>query len=521
MSESLKSTAKIISYMMAIMVIGKILGLVREQFFAGIFGITMEANAFTTASSMPRNFFDAVFASAISSSFIPVFNEYLEKKGKKEAYSLANTFITAVFIFTMLITTLGIIFAPHLTAFFADGYDEATAKLCSNLLIVLFPTVVLTGIAYSFVGILQSLDEFSIPAALSIVSNGIIILYFIFFSNRFGIYGLAVAFLIGWTMQIVIQIPSLFKKGYFFRPDFSFKSEGMKKIIFLMLPVMVSTWVQPINIFINQKFASRLFEGSGVTAINYANTIYTITVGVFVLSVANVIFPRLSRLATNEESGAYVKTIGQTLKSTMYLLIPMTAGLISLSTPLIRLVYERNSFTPFATEITSKALVFLSIGMLGFGFQTILNRAYYSMQNGKIPMLSGAIAIATNAILCVLLIDKFDIAGLAMASSAAAVVSAVALIIPLQKKIGGILTKSFFIAFFKMVASAAVMFGAVSFLRDIMLENLSRNLISQLITVFAPTAAGVLIYFGLTYAFGIEEPKLFGKYILKILKKNN
>ncbi|MPM98414.1 hypothetical protein SDC9_145600 [bioreactor metagenome] len=108
-----------------------------------------------------------------------------------------------------------------------------------------------------------------------------------------------------------------------------------------------------------------------------------------------------------------------------------------------------------------------------------------------------------------------------MASSAAAVVSAVALIIPLQKKIGGILTKSFFIAFFKMVASAAVMFGAVSFLRDIMLENLSRNLISQLITVFAPTAAGVLIYFGLTYAFGIEEPKLFGKYILKILKKNN
>ncbi|MPM98415.1 Lipid II flippase MurJ [bioreactor metagenome] len=199
-------------------------------------------------------------------------------------------------------------------------------------------------------------------------------------------------------MQIVIQIPSLFKKGYFFRPDFSFKSEGMKKIIFLMLPVMVSTWVQPINIFINQKFASRLFEGSGVTAINYANTIYTITVGVFVLSVANVIFPRLSRLATNEESGAYVKTIGQTLKSTMYLLIPMTAGLISLSTPLIRLVYERNSFTPFATEITSKALVFLSIGMLGFGFQTILNRAYYSMQNGKIPMLSGAIAIATNAI---------------------------------------------------------------------------------------------------------------------------
>ena len=519
MSENLKSTAKVISYIMVIMVIGKLMGLVREQFFAGVFGVTMEANAFTTASSMPRNFFDAVFASAISSSFIPVFNEYLEKKGRKEAYKLANSFITSVLLFTLLLTVLGMAFSVPLTAFFADGYDVQTAELCQKLLVILFPTVILTGIAYSFVGILQSLDEFAVPAALSIVSNGIIIFYFIFFSRRFGIYGLAAAFLAGWVMQILIQLPSLSKKGYFFKPDFTVGSEGMKKIFLLMLPVMVSTWVQPINIFINQKFASRLFSGSGVTAINYANTIYTITVGVFVLSVANVIFPRLSRLVTNNENEVYGQTIGKTLKTTMYLLIPMTAGLISISTPLIRLVYERSSFTPYATEITSRALAFLSVGMLGFGFQTILNRAYYAMQDGKTPMVSGIAAIAANAVLSMLLIEKLDIAGLALASSAAAFVSALILIVPLEKKIGGILTKDFLKDFLKDGISALIMAVFVVYIRDFILALLSDALLSRLAAVFIPALAGVAVYFFLTYAMGVSEPRMLKDFALSSLKK--
>ncbi len=121
---------------------------------------------------------------------------------------------------------------------------------------MLFPTTIFTGIAFSFVGILQSMDEFNVPAAMSIASNLVIIVYFVFFNDRFGVYGLTIAFLIGWAMQALIQIPSLMKKGYKYKFYINIKDEGLKKILVLMLPVMVGTWVQPINLAINTNFAS-------------------------------------------------------------------------------------------------------------------------------------------------------------------------------------------------------------------------------------------------------------------------
>lgn len=168
------------SSMMMITLIGKILGLFREQLLARNYAVGMESSAFMTASQIPRIFFDAVFASAISASFIPIFNEYLQKRGKEEAFRLSNNFITLVGIFTILLTSVAIIFAPQLTNLFADGFDEETAMLCTQLLRWLLPTIVFTGIAFSFVGVLQSMGEFGIPAAMSIASMALLLFIFYF-----------------------------------------------------------------------------------------------------------------------------------------------------------------------------------------------------------------------------------------------------------------------------------------------------------------------------------------------------
>ena len=297
------SAVKAVSFMMLITLVGKVLGLVRDQLLAANYGNGMAAEAFTTASLMPRTFFDAVFASAISASFIPIFNEYLKKKGKKEAFALSNRFITLMGLVTLLMTVVCEIFSTQFVWLFAAGYDNETAALAAQLSHVMFPTIFFTGIAFSFVGILQSLDEFNVPAALSVASNAVIILYYIFWNDRFGVYGLAVAFLIGWAMQAIIQIPSMMKKGYFYRPDFRFRDEGIRKILILMLPVMVGTWIQPINLIINNQFASHL--DMGVTTLQYANNLYTIIVGVFVLAIANLIFPKLSRMADDTEGDGF------------------------------------------------------------------------------------------------------------------------------------------------------------------------------------------------------------------------
>lgn len=519
MRDKSKNTVKAISLIIVITLVGKILGLLRDIMLAGNYATGMEASAFMTASRIPRVFFDAIFASAISSSFIPIFNEYLENKGKKEAFDLSSNFISIVGVFTLIMTVLGIAFSMPLTHLFADGFDAETASLCSQLLKFLFPTVFFTGIAFSFVGILQSLDDFIAPAAMSIVSNGIIIVYFLFLNDRFGIYGLTAAFLLGWAAQGLIQIPSLIKKGYRYKFKIDLKDSGIKKIFILMASVMVSTWIQPINLLINTKFASRLYSGSAVSAIEYANSLYTIIVGVFVLSVANVIFPELSRLSTHNDEAKFKDTIKSTLKVMFYLLIPMMIGLMIVSTPLVRLLYERNEFGAFSTAITSKALFFFAIGMIGYGLQVILSRAYYAVQDGKTPLITGIVSIALNYIMCVMLIDKMEIGGLALASAASQTVSAIILIFPINKKMGNMFDADFLKDFIKILVSAGVMAVIAVFARDFVLNGMADTLISRVLAVALPAGVGVFAYLAATIVLKTEETGIVLGYAKGFLNK--
>lgn len=513
------NAVKTASYMMLITLIGKVLGLFREQLLAHNFAVGMEASAFMTASQIPRIFFDAVFASAISASFIPIFNDVLEKKGKKEAFELSNNFITIIGIITVLMTIVSTFFAADLTQMFADGFDSETAELCTYLLRFMLPTIVFTGIAFSFVGILQSMGEFTIPAAMSIVSNGIVIVYFLFLNKSFGIFGLTIAFLIGWAMQAIIQIPSLLKRGYVYRPYINIKNDDIRKIFSLMLPTMVSTWIQPINLSINLKYASRLYNGSGVAAINFANTLYTIIVGVFVLSIANVIFPELSRLNTNNKDEEFGFVINKTIRALSFLLIPMTVGLMALSGPLIKLIYEWGEFDSFSTSITSRALLFFSIGMYGFGIQAILSRAFYANKDGRTPLISGLVSIIVNLTACIFLVDKFDVAGLAFASSLSTLVSALILIVPMKKKNKHIIDKNFGVDFLKIIGSSLVMMAAVYVLKNFIQQNLYDSLLSRLIIILIPTSIGVLIYMTIAHALKIEEANMVISYFVKILNK--
>lgn len=225
---------------MAITLLGKVLGLFRDHLMAVHYGTTgMEAKAFYIASRIPRVFFDVVFASAIAACFIPVFSEYLTQRGKKEAFRFGSNFLSVMALLTAVLTVLGILFAQPLVTLFADGYDPQTAELAASLTRVMFPTVLFTGVAFSFVGILQAMDRFNIPALISTVSNLVIIGYFFFLDERFGVYGLAGAYLLGWLLQAVVQAPSLRQLDFRYRPDFSFRSEGMRKAFALMGPVMI------------------------------------------------------------------------------------------------------------------------------------------------------------------------------------------------------------------------------------------------------------------------------------------
>ena len=268
--------------MMVLTLIGKVLGLYRDRLLAIHYDTGPAANAFFTASRIPRVFFDAVFASAIAACFIPVFSEYLEKKGKREALRFAGSFLTVVALLTGALTLVGMAFPGPFVALFADYADPYTRALAISLTRVMFPTVLFSGIAFSLVGVLQAQDHFTAPALMSTVSNLVIIAYFFILDRELGIYGLAGAYLLGWFLQGVILLPPLKNLNSPLRPGLELRSEGMKKVLLLMGPVMVSTWVQPITLAINSRFGSRMYEGAGVAALEYASNLYLVIAGVFV-----------------------------------------------------------------------------------------------------------------------------------------------------------------------------------------------------------------------------------------------
>lgn len=508
MAEKKNNAAKTISLVMLVTLLGKVLGLYRDRLLAIHYSVGMEANAFFTASRIPRVFFDAVFASAIAACFIPVFTEYLEKKGKKEAYQFAASFITVIALLTGGLTLLGMVFPQPLVAVFADYADPQTTALAQSLTRVMFPTVFFSGIAFSLVGVLQAHDHFTAPALMSTASNLVIIVYFLFLDRSMGIYGLALAYLMGWLLQGLIQIPPLVKLGYRYRPRLDFRSEGMRKVFALMGPVMVSTWVQPINLVINSRFGSRLYNGAGVSALEYSTNLYLVIAGTFILSITNVIFPRLSRLTAGGQEGQFRDTIRQTIHSSLFFVLPMSAGLMVVSRQLISLLYGGNEFGAFAIDITSSALVWMSLGMAGYAVQNILSRAYFARQDGRGPLVAGALSIAANLLLCMLLSQPFQVAGLAFASAVSSVLYALLLLIPMERRGEGVLDKHMVIDLLKMLAASVVMALCANWTRQGINGLLPVGKLSDLIALGLCALVGVIVYFVLALVLRIQEATL-------------
>lgn len=519
LEEQQNSAAKTISLVMVVTLVGKVLGLYRDRLLAVHYSVGPAASAFFTASRIPRVFFDAVFASAIAACFIPVFSEYLEQKGKKEAVRFAGQFITVIAVMTGALTLAGMAFPEPLVALFADYADPETSALAASLTRVMFPTVLFSGIAFSLVGVLQALDHFIAPALMSAVSNLAIIAYFFGLNERFGIYGLAGAYLLGWFLQGVIQIPPLHRLGYRYQPGFSLRSDGMKKVFALMGPVMISTWIQPITQAISSRFGSRLYGGGGVAALEYASNLYLVIAGTFILSVTNVIFPRLARLTAGGREGKFQDTVRQTVHNSLFFVMPMSVGLMVVARPLVSLVYGGGEFDAFSVEVTATALTWMSLGMGGYALQNVLSRAYFAKQNGKGPLVAGAVSIAVNILLCVLLTGKFQVAGLGVATAVTATVYALLLLIPMERRGQGILSRSMCRDLVKMLLCTVVMglcaWGVLAAAKGV----LPAGKLGELVSIGVCALSGGAVYFLTAAALGLEEAKMAGTVLKQILKR--
>ena len=497
-SENMLRTA---GFMAIVTLLAKVCGLLRESLIAAYFSTGFEGNAYMAATQLPMTLFDLVIGGVISASFIPIFNDVMQKKSKAEAMNFANRFIGLIFTVCTVIAAGGMIFSKQLMQLMAPDFSPEALQLAATLSCIMFPMIIFTGLAFSFVGILQSFGEFNIPAVMSLLSNLCVIAYFPLFGKRYGVYGLSVAMLVSWSVQVLVQIPSLVRFSFRFRPRLTLRDPDILRAVKLAGPMLVSTWVQPLYSIVNTRIASG-FDG-GVAALNYANRLYIVVTGVFSFVVTNLVFPKLSRAASSEDKTESKKLLASSIKAVCLVMLPIAVLFFFLARPIIAFVYERGAFSAEDTALVSNALRFYSIGMVGLAINEVLSKAFFSQKDSKTPMLTAVCSMAVNIVLALSLSDVLGIAGLALAGAGGSISNALLNALAMHRKLRRaassdedrhIFTKCDGADFVKMLLSAALCAVPTYGLCRVLSEKVPSGMIGNFVLCAAAGAAGFVTY---------------------------
>lgn len=480
-----------------IVVLSKVLGLLRDVLVAKAYGSGTVAIAYDTASRLPVLLFDFVIGGVVTAAFIPVFSELLVKKGKDEAMRFSVSYVNLILLITAVLAAVGVLFAEGLVGLLAPSITAEAKDLAADLTRIMFPMIIFTGLAFSFVGILQSLGEFRIPALISLISNGIMVLYLYTLNSVCGVVGLAVAMLIGWASQAVVQLPKLRSFGWRYSLRSDFRSPYIKKTMKNAVPILLGTWTQPVCSLINSRFASGLNGGSAITLLGYANRLYTIIAGVFTFVCTNLLFPYFSRAAASGNKAEGRRMMITSIKILVFIIAPITAGIMTLAEPITAIIYERGEFTSADTVLTAEALSRYAVGMIFLAANEVIVKAFFADGNTKVPMISSIISMVLNIALVSIFADLLGIGGIALASGIAMILNFAINCAVMRKNEGRLFTGADLFDFARSIAAASIMGVAVYFI--------SGMFGSSVVKVLVSVPAAVAVYFIITALLRSEE----------------
>src|SRR5580692_10706722 len=380
----------------------RLLGLAREQIFAALFGGGAAMDAFTAAFRIPNLLRDLFAEGALSTAFVTTFSKTIARGGDEAAWRLANKVATLTALVLGLLCLAGIIFSPQLVAAMAPGFEPQKAALTVQLTRIMFPFILLVSLAALVMGMLNSKNVFGMPAMASSFFNigsivgGVILGFWI--DPHFGphaLLGLAVATVIGGALQLAVQLPSLVRLGYRFRPDFRWRDAGVKAILLLMGPSVIAASTTLFNVLINSMFASTLGDGP-IFWLSIAFRLMMLPLGLFGVALGTVTLPLLSRLVVAGQMGAFRGELAHAMRLAVLLTIPSMIGLIILADPIISVLYQHGKFTAFQTAQAAGALRFYAIGLAGYAALKVLVNAFYALDKRKTPMLVSFLAVLLN-----------------------------------------------------------------------------------------------------------------------------
>lgn len=405
----------------------RVLGLIRETLFAALFGGGREMDVFIAAFRIPNLLRDLFAEGALSTAFVTVFSRTIVTDGEQAAWKLANKVMTLATLFMSLVTLLGILSAPWIVGFIAPGFDTDKAAMTTTLVRVMYPFILLVSLAALVMGMLNARNVFGMPAMASSFFNlgsiigGVAVGWWLdpTFGSR-ALLGLAVGTLIGGALQLGVQLPSLRRAGFHFRPDWRWRTAGVRNMLTLMGPAIIAASSVQVNVLVNSMFASQLGDGP-IAWLNNAFRLMQLPLGLFGVALGTVALPVLARLAANQHMGQFRTELARAMRLSFVLTIPATIGLVVLAEPIMSVLYQHGKFTAEQTAQSAGALQLYAIGLCAYATMKVLVNAFYAVDKRRTPMLVSLAAIGLNALLCWLFVTHFGWGHRGLAASTACI----------------------------------------------------------------------------------------------------
>jgi putative peptidoglycan lipid II flippase len=454
----------------------RVLGLIREQVFAGLFGAGKNLDAFLMAFRLPNLLRDLFAEGALSTAFITTFSKRIATEGDESAWRLGNKVATLTAVFMSVITLLGIIFAPQviyvMTGF--GGWSPEKTETTILLTRIMWPFILLVSLAALVMGMLNAKNVFGPPAMASSYFNlgsiigGVAFGYWLdpHFGTR-SLIGLSIGTLIGGLWQLAAQFPSLRRVGYKYRPDFHWRDQGVRTVLALMGPAVIAASAVQVNVLVNSAFAARVTDAAGhvidgpVSWLNIAFRLMQLPLGIFGVAVGTVTLPLVSRTAALGDMAGFRSALAHAIRLVTLLTIPAAVGLILLAQPIISVIYQHGRFTAEATRQTAAALQFYAIGLAAYSAVKVLAPAFYAIDRRYLPMMVSMFSIAVNFVLNWFFMFKVGLGhrGLALSTSIVALTNFLLLYIMMRKYAGPLETGTLFGLLGKLVVPLALLAG--------------------------------------------------------------
>ncbi len=526
---SANATWKVSAAVMA----SRVLGLVRDQIFAVMFGYGRLTDCFNIAFRIPNLLRDLFAEGAMSQAFVTTFSKRTKESGPESAWPLAARMITIVTVMMAAITLLGIVFSPQLvyllTSFGKDTFGPDEVALTVRMTRIMWPFMLLVSLAALVMGILNSRKIFGIPALSSCFFNlGSIIAgcgIGLWLDPKCGpqtMIGMSIGVLVGGLGQLLFQLPALRGLGFRFRPNWNWNDPDVRKIFSLMGPAVISASVVQINVIINSQFATSIGP-SAVSALNGAFRLMQLPIGVFGVAVATVTLPAMSLAATGKLGDEFRGVLARGLRLVTFLVLPSALGLCFLAEPIISALFEHGKFTADNRIITAGALRGYGVGLLAYSWLKVLQPAFYAADRRWVPMLVSflaiAMSVASNWYLVVVL--GMGVESLALTTSFVAIVNFIILYTVMSRVASGLETRDLLVTIGKLAAAGLCMAGFCHAANRWIFHDLtSMGALVRIawLAVVVPVAG--MIYFALARLLRVEEAGDFIEIIRRRLKKN-